>query len=512
MVNDGIPILPGLFSGGLHPPENKNLTAERAIYELPVPDVLHVPLHQHIGNAATPVVEAGQHVDKGEVLAKAEGFVSVPVHAPTSGTVRAIAHYPQPHPSGLPAPSITLDADGHDQWTDLDPQPDFEALERAEVRSRIRQAGLVGMGGAGFPTFIKLNPGKNRPVDTVLINGGESEPYLTCDDRLMREQPQAILDGASMLAYAAGAGRIVIAVEANKPEALSAMLGAADGWPQIEVVAAENRYPMGAEKQLILSVLGREVPSGRLPADVGVLTQNVGTAYAAYRAIALGEPLIDRILTASGAALEEPANLRVRVGTPIEAVARACGGYRELERLIMGGPMVGSALHSTAAPVVKVTNGLIFYSRREIRQVEALPCIRCGACREACPMNLMPNEMYNLARSRELDRVADYDLFDCIECGCCAYVCPSRLPLVHYYRFAKNEIQAKEKEKEKADIARQRSEAREARLKREEEEREAKRRAKKKKKEQEDPEAAARQAADKRRSTQQGGGEEQSEE
>ena len=501
------PILPALFHGGIEPAEHKGLTSESPIRRLPVPAVLHVPLKQHIGNPAQAAVQVGDRVRKGDVIGKADGFVSVPVHAPTSGTVTAIDDYPAPHPSGLSAPTVTIEADGTDEWTDLDPRPDYETLRPAEIRGRIREAGLVGLGGAGFPTFIKLNPGPDRPVDTVLLNGGESEPYLTCDDRLMRERPKEILQGASIIAYTVGAKRIVVAIEANKPQAISAMLGASAGWPQIEVVAVENRYPMGAEKQLILSVTGREVPSGRLPADVGVVNQNVGTAFAAYRAIVHGEPLIERVVTVSGGAVAEPANLAVRFGTPIETIAAACGGYADLGRLIMGGPLVGSALHSTEPPMVKETNGLIFQTRAEVSGAAALPCIRCGACVEACPVSLVPNEMYHLARNKEFERVQDYDLFDCIECGCCAWVCPSNLPLVHYYRYAKSEIQAKEREKEQADIARRRTEARDARLQREKEEKEAKRRAKKKQadggkaeKESADPrEEAARKAAEKRR-------------
>ena len=508
MAEESTPILPALFPGGIFPAEHKEATSELPIRRLSVPSVLHVPLKQHIGNPAIPVVQPGDRVRKGDLVGKAEGFVSVPVHAPTSGTVTAVDDYPAPHPSGLSAPTVTIEADGADQWTDLKPHPDFEDLRPAEIRTLIRQAGLVGLGGAGFPTFIKLNPGPNRPIDTVVLNGGESEPYLTCDDRLMRERPREILQGGSIIAYTVGARRLVVAVEANKPQALSAMLGAASGWPQIEVVAVENRYPMGAERQLILSVTGREIPSGRLPADVGVVPQNVGTAYAVYRAVVHGEPLIERVLTASGRALRGPANLEVRIGTPIEEVASACDGSTDLSRLIMGGSLVGSALHSTAASVVKETNGLIFQAREEVDDGPALPCIRCGACVEACPVHLMPNEMYSLARSKEFDKIQDYDLFDCIECGSCAYVCPSRLPLVHYYRYAKNEIQAREREKEKADIARRRTEARDARLQREKEEREAKRRARKKKTSSsdrdeggaEDPrEKAAREAAEKRR-------------
>ncbi|SCY42632.1 electron transport complex subunit RsxC [Thiohalorhabdus denitrificans] len=509
MADHDTPILQGLFHGGIHPAEHKEATAGRPIRELGVPEVLHVPLSQHIGNPAQAVVQAGDRVRKGDVLGKPDGFVSVPVHAPTSGTVTAVADYPAPHPSGLSAPAVTIEADGRDEWTDLEPHPDFEHLQPGEIRALVRQAGIVGLGGAGFPSFIKLNPGPDRAVDTVILNGGESEPYLTCDDRLMRERAGEILQGGSIIAYTVGAERIVVGVEANKPEAFAAMQEAAAGWPMVDVVMVENRYPMGAEKQLIQTITGREVPSGRLPADVGVVNQNVGTAYAIYRAVVHGEPLVERVLTASGAALAEPANLLVRLGTPIEEVARACGGYTDLGRLIMGGPLVGSALHATTAPVVKESNGLIFQARAEVDGALALPCIRCGACVDACPVNLMPNEMYNLARNKEFERIADYDLFDCIECGCCTYVCPSHLPLVHYYRYAKSEIQAKEREKEKADIARRRTEARDARLQREKEEKEAKRRAKKKASAKEEEgkgesgdarEAAARKAAEKRRS------------
>jgi len=505
-------ILQGLFNGGIHPTEHKEATAEEAIRPLPVPEVLHVPLSQHIGNPAQAVVQEGDRVRKGDMIGKPEGFVSVPVHAPTSGTVTAVGDYPAPHPSGLSGPTVTIAADGADEWTDLTPRPDYEQLNPAEVRALIRQAGIVGLGGAGFPSFIKLNPGPERPIDTVILNGGESEPYLTCDDRLMRERAEEILQGAGVITYTVGARRVVVAIEANKPQAIAAMREAAEDSPQIEVVAVENRYPMGAEKQLVYSVTGREVPSGRLPADVGVVNQNVGTAQAIYRAVVHGEPLIERVLTASGAALAEPANLTVRLGTPIEAVAEACGGYRDLGRLIMGGPLVGSALHSTTPPVVKETNGLIFQTSGEVSQQPALPCIRCGACVDACPVDLMPNEMYNLARNREFERIQDYDLFDCIECGCCTFVCPSHLPLVHYYRFAKNEIQAKEREKEKADIARRRTEARDARLQREKEEKEAKRRAKKKAADKGEEggsdarEEAARKAAEKRRAQREGKG------
>lgn len=500
-------MLQSLFPGGIRIPDHKAATAERPIRDLPVPERLYVPLKQHIGNPAKAVVAPGDTVLKGDVIGEPEGFVSVPVHAPTSGTVVAVADYPAPHPSGLAAPAVVIEADGRDQWTDLDPHPDYDHLGPQGVRALIRRAGLVGLGGAGFPTFIKLNPGPERPIDTVILNGGESEPYLTCDDRLMREQADGILRGAAILAYVVGARQVRVAIEANKPEALKAMQAAAGEAPQIEVVAADDLYPMGAERQLIATLTGREVPSGRLPADVGVLCQNTGTAHAVYRAVVHGEPVIDRVLTASGSGLAEGANLRVRIGTPIYEVAEACGGYAGTPgRMILGGPMVGSPLHSDAPPVVKETNGFIVQSPAELTRDEALPCIRCGACVAACPEHLMPNEMYALARNRDLDKVQEYDLFDCIECGSCAYVCPSNLPLVQYYRFAKGEIQKREKEKEQAEVARRRSDTREARLAREKAEKEAKRK-KKKKEADTDKEGraeAARQAAEKKGQAQAG--------
>jgi electron transport complex protein RnfC len=506
-------MLQSLFPGGIRIPDHKAATADQPIRELPVPDRLYVPLKQHIGNPAQPVVEPGDTVLKGDVIGEPEGFVSVPVHAPTSGTVVAVADYPAPHPSGLAAPAVVIDADGRDQWTDLDPHPDYDQLGHQAVRSLIRRAGLVGLGGAGFPTFIKLNPGPEKPIDTVILNGGESEPYLTCDDRLMRESADGILRGAAILAYVVGARQIRVAIEANKPEALAAMEAAAGDSPQIEIIPVDDLYPMGAERQLITTLTGREVPSGRLPADVGVLCQNMGTAHAAYRAVVHGEPVIDRVLTASGAGLAEPANLRVRIGTPLYEIAEACGGYPGRPgRMILGGPMVGSPLHSDAPPVVKETNGFIVQSEGELARDEALPCIRCGACVDACPEHLMPNDMYAMARNRELDKVQEYDLFDCIECGSCAYVCPSNLPLVQYYRFAKGEIQKREREKEQAEIARRRSEAREARLAREKAEKEAKR--KKKKKEasgnKQERAEAARQAAENKAGAQAEGGEDPS--
>jgi len=503
-VAEGEPtVLDPRFPGGITPAEHKAETAERPIRRIPLPEVLHVPLKQHIGNPARAVVRPGHRVRKGDVLARPDGYHSVAVHAPTSGVIAALGDHPAPHPSGLAAPAVTLEADGADQWTDLAPRPDYEDLRPAEVRALIRQAGLVGLGGAGFPTFIKLNPGPWRPVDTLVLNGAESEAYLTCDDRLMRERPEEILAGGRIMAFVLGARRIVVAVESNKPNAASTIREAAAGWDEIETAVVASHYPMGSEKQLILTLTGREVPSGGLPADVGVVNQNVGTAAAVYRAVVRGEPLVDRVVTVAGSALVEPANLEVPIGTPIEAVAAACGGYRDLGRLILGGPLMGPALHTTAAPVVKESNGLVFQRREEVAQEPAMPCIRCGACVEACPVGLMPSELYHHARNRELDKAQEYDLFDCIECGSCAWVCPSRLPLVDYYRFAKSEIQRREREGEEAAVARRRTEAREARLRREQEEKEAARRAKKEQAHPEgssDPrEEAARRAAERRR-------------
>jgi electron transport complex protein RnfC len=457
--------------GGIHPPGLKELSNREPVTRAPLPERLVLPLQQHIGDPAEPVVRPGDRVLKGQVVAKAGGYVSAPVHASTSGRVLAVEVRPVPHPSGLTAPCIVIEPDGEDAWGERTPLADYASADPSRLRNHVREAGIVGMGGAGFPSFIKLNPGPGRRVGTVILNGVECEPYITCDDRLMRERPEEVLAGARIVRHAVQAERCVVAVEDNKPEALAALRAAArDG---VEVVEVPTVYPSGGEKQLIQIVTGREVPSGRLPVEVGVVVQNVATAAALHRAVERGEPLVSRFVTVTGGGVGHPRNLEVALGTPVAALLAHCEPRPAQARaLIVGGPMMGFALHDDQAPVVKTTNCLLVDARAPVAE-PPLPCIRCGACTAVCPMHLLPQQLYWFARARDFDKVQDHNLFDCIECGCCAYVCPSRIPLVHYYRYAKTEIWALERDRQRAELAKRRHTARVERLAQEEREREA---------------------------------------
>jgi len=470
------------FHGGLHLAAHKDESMREEVLPTRLPSRLVLPLQQHIGEPAEPVVTVGEQVLKGQVVARAHGYVSAPVHASSSGTVVAIEERPVAHPSGLSAPCIVIETDGREKWRRRESRiDDFTALDPSELRNRIREAGIVGLGGAGFPAFIKLNPGTAK-VKTLILNGAECEPYITCDAMLMRQRPREIVEGLRIMRHALQAERCLIGIEDNKPRAIEALRQALAeaGLGDVEVVAVPTRYPAGGEKQLIKVLTGQEVPSHGLPLNIGVVCHNVGTAAAVYRAIAVGEPLLSRVVTVTGRGVSRPRNLEVLIGTPIGALLAECGPERgDLDRLIMGGPMMGFALHTDEAPVVKTTNCILAATHEDVvPDRPALPCIRCGECTRVCPVDLLPQQLYWHARAKDFDKVQDYNLFDCIECGCCAYVCPSHLPLVQYYRFAKTEIWAKEREKEKADIARRRHEFRQARLEREKAEREARHRQK----------------------------------
>ena len=463
--------------GGVHPPENKEQSLQKPLAEAALPSEVVLPLAMHMGAPAECIVNIGEQVKTGQMIAKPVGAFSAAVHASISGTIVAIEDRQVPHASGLTAPCVVVESDGKDAHIEYSGTADYSSLEPAEIIERLRNAGLAGMGGAGFPTAIKLAP-KNK-IHTLILNGTECEPYITSDHTIMREQADFIIKGAELLSHAlGGTEKILIGVEDNKPDAIEALKLAAENTP-IEVIQFETKYPSGGEKQLIQILTGLEVPSGGLPSDHGIVMQNVATAVAAWRAIVEGKPLISRITTLVGDALEDQRNLTVRIGTPVIELLNQVG-YDEsrADRIVMGGPMMGFALKDSQAPVTKITNCLLVPTKQEMpHPPPAQPCIRCGQCAEACPASLLPQQLFWYAQAQDHSRLKDYNLFDCIECGACAYVCPSHIPLVQNYRAAKGEIRQEELDKKHADHARERFEARKLRLEKEAEEREAKRKA-----------------------------------
>ncbi|MCX2779474.1 electron transport complex subunit RsxC [Microbulbifer thermotolerans] len=473
---------PNDFPGGVYPPENKHQSTGEPIGSIPLAEQLVVPLLQHTGSTAIPLVKLGETVLKGQKIAEADGLISCSLHAPTSGKVVAIEPAAVPHPSGLPADCITIDADGEDRWCELQPCEDFRRFTPVELLEKIRDCGISGMGGAGFPTAVKLDPHGGVEIDTLIINGTECEPYITADDMLMRERAEEIIAGVEIISYILDEPeRVLIGIEDNKPEAIAAMRAAAEG-TRFDIVVFPTKYPSGGEKQLIQILTGREVPNKGLPANVGIVCQNVGTARAVYRAVRFGEPLISRVATVVGKALERQRNIEVPIGTPIKHILKAHGAHRGLMRkVIIGGPMMGYTIDDTSAPVIKTTNCLLVPTVEELPPAPpAQACIRCGFCAEACPASLLPQQLYWYARADDHEKLQAYNLFDCIECGCCSYVCPSSIPLVQYYRAAKGDIRTAEQEKEKADRARERFEFRKLRMERAEKEKQAKREARRK--------------------------------
>ncbi|MFP6863869.1 electron transport complex subunit RsxC [Pseudomonas sp.] len=464
--------------GGIHPAERKELSNRTPIQSAPLPKRLTLPLNQHIGAPAEPVVGLGERVLKGQLIAAANGFVSVPVHAPTSGTISFIGPQPYPHVSGMLAPAIVLDSDGLDEWIELAPQTDYRHLEHSALIELIRQAGISGLGGAGFPTAVKLNARPTQKIHTLIINGTECEPYITADDLLMRERANELVSGIDILVQLIHPDQVLIGIEDNKPEAIAAVREAlAERSYQLKVFP--TKYPSGGEKQLIQILTGVEVPSGGLPADIGMLCQNVGTCAAIHDAVIHGKPLISRITTLTGEALRQPMNVEVLLGTPVGELLEFAGlDQAKLNRLIMGGPMMGFTLPDFAVPVIKTTNCLLASTTTELPPPPpAMPCIRCGECAEACPASLLPQQLHFFAIGQEHEQLKAHNLFDCIECGACAYVCPSSIPLVQYYRAAKGEIRDLEQKQLKAEQSKQRFELRQERLRRAEEQKEADRQA-----------------------------------
>lgn len=456
------------FHGGIHPPTNKTQSNLTPIKQATLPAKLIIPLHQHVGNSAKPVVETGQRVLKGQLIGAPEGHLSSAVHASTSGTIAAIDMQLVAHPSGIPDLCITLIPDGQDEWIERETCCDWQALTHAELRQRLRQAGVVGLGGAVFPSDMKLYAHKHK-IKTLVLNGAECEPYITCDDLLMRERAAEILLGVEMMRALLYAEEVLIGIEDNKPEAIAAMRAAvADGHHErMEVIAVPTVYPGGGAKQLIRVLTGIEVAAGVRSTNLGVQCFNVGTAYSAWRAIRHGEPLISRIVTITGN-VGHPQNFEALIGTPMDELVTQADQLPGTTGYIMGGPMMGVLMPSTQVGIIKATNCIIAASSKLFPPaLPALPCIRCTRCADVCPAELQPQELYWFSKAKNLDKAEDYHLFDCIECGACSYVCPSNIPLVQYYRFAKSEIWAQEASKKAADAARERHEFRESRIERE---------------------------------------------
>jgi electron transport complex protein RnfC len=477
------PLRPGHFHGGIHMPDHKAESTTQPVAAVKIPSKLILPLQQHIGAPAKAVVSVGEHVLKGQLIAAASGRVSAPIHAPTSGVITAIEDHLVPHSSGLSARCIIIDTDGRDEWANLPPPiDDFSTTDNAVLIERIRESGIVGLGGATFPSSIKMEA-RNNSIDTLIINAAECEPYISCDDMLMREQADQIVSGIRIIQHILGVKRCLIGIEDNKPEAIRSMSAAVAvaSLHNTEVVSVPTLYPSGGERQLTLLLTGKEVPSHGIPANIGIVCQNVGTVYAIADAVLKGRPLISRIVTLTGEGVAKPQNIHALIGTSAGELIAQAGGYTDkANQLICGGPMMGFSMPTDEVPVTKGVNCLLIASEQDCPPPEpATACIRCGKCAEACPAQLLPQQLYWHSRSRNFDKAQDYHLFDCIECGCCSHVCPSHIQLVHYYRFAKMQIWSKEKEKSKADHARQRHEARVARLERIAAERKARMRKKK---------------------------------
>ncbi len=462
----------GTFHGGVHPPFHKDDSNKPAIKFAGIPKQLVLPLRQQLGSDAEPCVTVGENVYKGQLIAHLnhhEGALSANIHAPTSGTVSAISDHAIPHPSGLQANCIIIDTDGKDELSpELPCKPigDYKTIPQNNLLERIQQAGIVGLGGAAFPTAVKLAGSQNSKIKTLIINGAECEPYITCDDRLMREKSAEIISGIKIVLHLINAEECLIGIEDNKPEAIEAMRLATVNETHIEVISIPTIYPSGGEKQLIKILTGKEVPSGGLPSELGLLSQNVATAFSIYQAVIEGQPLISRIITVTGNGVLHPQNFEVLIGTSFAYLAEQAGGTTKMaDHLIMGGPMMGFALEDDNIPIVKATNCALFTSSTALRESNpafssqaTMPCIRCGKCMDVCPANLLPQQLYWHIRAKDLEKAQQHNLKDCIDCGCCSYVCPSHIPLVDYYRFAKIELREQRIAQEKADISRERHE------------------------------------------------------
>ncbi len=433
------------FKGGTHPPHSKTSTEKLSVIQPKSPDTVAIPMVQHIGAPCEPIVQVGDKVKVGQKIGEAKGFVSAPVHSSISGEVTAIE--PRLTSGGGAVQCVVIKNDMQNTvYEGIKSNPDISQLTSEEIINIIKESGIVGMGGAAFPTHVKLSPPPGKVVDTIILNGAECEPYLTSDHRLMMERPEDVLYGLRVFMKALNVEKGFIAIENNKPDALEAVYNVGKGIEGIEVVAVKTKYPQGAEKQLINACTGREVPSGGLPADAGVVVNNVGTAAAVASAVKKGMPLIERIVTVTGNGIKNPKNLLVRIGTSFKDVIDECGGFNGTPgKVIAGGPMMGIAQYSVDIPVIKGTSGILVLTEEEAELPEMSNCIRCGKCVEVCPINLMPVNISNYALLDKFDQAESANALDCIECGACSFICPAKRPLVDSIRVAKREILAKRK-------------------------------------------------------------------
>ena len=440
------------FRGGVHPPDNKHLSRSVAIVECELPERAVLLMSQHIGAPCKPLVKKGDHVLTGQCIGEPQGFVSAPIHASITGKVAAVEPWPSPV-TGVPTPAVVIERDGEEEWAEgTNVEGSADGLDATAIKERIKEAGIVGLGSATFPTHVKLSPPPNFPIDTVILNGAECEPYLTCDHRLMLEQPEKIMAGFKLIMRALGCNNGIVGVESNKPDCVAAMRKAAADESSIRVEMLQVKYPQGAEHQLIKALLNREVPwHGGLPMAVGCVVQNVATACAIHDAVCLRRPLIERVATITGDGVTTPGNFRVRLGAPIQQLLDMAGVKPTATKLLLGGPMMGIAQRSAEVVVTKGTSGVLVLT--DPAAYESGPCIRCGSCVRTCPFGLMPAMLSRAIEQENFELALEQNVLECKECGCCTYVCPARRPIVHQVKFAKAELLRQKREKEAADKA-----------------------------------------------------------
>lgn len=434
------------FKGGIHPPHFKKFTEKLQLERANDPKVVNIPLQQHIGAPCEPIVKIGEYVKVGQKIGESSAFVSAPIHSSVSGTVKKIEKMDSPSGKVL---SIRIESDGKNEiHENVNPKGTVESLSKEELLKIVKDAGITGLGGAGFPTHVKLSPPPEKKIDTVILNGAECEPYLTADHRLMLESPEKVINGLKAIMKILNVTKGSIGIENNKPDAIEIMEKAVVNEPNIEVVSVETKYPQGDEKRLIDAVTGREVPAGGLPMDVGVVVNNVGTAAAISDAILTGMPLIERITTITGSAIKEPKNLIIKIGTSFKEIIEQCGGFKEKPgKIIMGGPMMGLAQYNDEVPVIKGTSGILILNEKDAKIPEPQACIRCGKCVDICPVGLRPITISKLGLNKMHDEAEKYNALDCIECGSCSFICPSKRPLLQSIRVSKRDIISKRRKR-----------------------------------------------------------------